>query len=594
MKKVGLHLVRVIFALTMTTLAMTTLTSHAAMAGRRVALVVGNAKYEHAGTLTNTVNDADAIAALFTRSGFDLVDERRNVGVVEFKRAVREFLLAATDADVAVVYYSGHGIEVGGTNYMIPVDARLANNFDIEDEAISLDRIISATQPARKLRLIILDACRDNPFVHVAVHSGETRSVANGLASVALNGTDTLIAYAAKAGSVSYDGIGPNSPFTTALVKHIAEPGLDIRIALGKVRDDVLAATAGRQEPFVYGSLGGDTVSLVAAPPLVKIEPPAPQSSGNPIAETALDYQLAERVGTRTAWESFLMVHSKGFFADLAHAQLSKLAAAQPAALPDLGKTAGAAVGPAPARPGKETPPVGQTVRIRAEPQAPPQAPPQPPIEVANAPPTADQACKRDEAHLERLRSDPSNERVAQFARELACENLRPQVQRLLESLGGAPAGREPKSAAPPAAQSAMAAPHEACATEETRLDRLRADPDVAKVMQFARSFGCQDLRPQVQRLLESLGAGPMPAPPAEAATASASRGMAQAPEVAPAPALAGDHAANDAQACQRDAAELQRVRANPDRASALRFMRNLRCDDLRAQAARLLESVGN
>ena len=180
MKTLRRHLARAICALVMATLA-----SHAAMANRRVALIIGNAKYEHADALANTVNDADAIAALFTKAGFDVVDERRNVGVVEFKRAVREFMLSASAADIAVVYYSGHGIEFGGVNYMIPVDARLANNFDIEDEAISLDRIITATQPARKLRLIILDACRDNPFVHTADRSRETRSVTNGLVSVA-------------------------------------------------------------------------------------------------------------------------------------------------------------------------------------------------------------------------------------------------------------------------------------------------------------------------------------------------------------------------------------------------------------------------
>ena len=107
----------------------------------------------------------------------------------------------------------------------------------------------------------------------MAEHSAETRGISNGLVSVQPNGTDTLIAYAAKAGSVSYDGSGANSPFTTALVKHIAEPGLDIRIALGKVRDDVLASTGDRQEPFVYGSLGGDTISLVPALATPKVEP---------------------------------------------------------------------------------------------------------------------------------------------------------------------------------------------------------------------------------------------------------------------------------------------------------------------------------
>src|SRR6202044_3108210 len=109
-----------------------TLSTHAAMAERRVALVIGNAKYEHADALTNTVNDADAIAALLTKAGFDVVDERKNVGVVEFKRAIRVFVNAASSADIAVIYYSGHGIEIDGVNYLIPVDAKLAADDDVD------------------------------------------------------------------------------------------------------------------------------------------------------------------------------------------------------------------------------------------------------------------------------------------------------------------------------------------------------------------------------------------------------------------------------------------------------------------------------
>jgi uncharacterized caspase-like protein len=271
-------------------LVMIAFASGSAMADRRVALILGNAKYEHADTLANTINDANAIAALLTNAGFDVVDERKNVGVVEFKRAVREFLNAATNADIAVVYYSGHGIEIGGINYLIPVDAKLANDYDVDDEAIPLDRLMLATQGAKKLSLIILDACRDNPFLRAPARAAAKRSVANRLVSVEPTGSDTLIAYAAKAGSVSYDGSGANSPFTTALVKYIAQPGLDIRLALGKVRDDVLTSTGNRQEPFVYGSLGGTDISLVPAPAAAKIAA-APAADSN--ASVAADYQMA-------------------------------------------------------------------------------------------------------------------------------------------------------------------------------------------------------------------------------------------------------------------------------------------------------------
>ena len=132
---------------------------------------------------------------------------------------------------------------------------------------MALDRIIWALQPVKRLRLILLDACRDNPFPGKMRSAGIRSTLKGGLAKIEDVSADTLVAYAAKAGSVSYDGDGANSPYATALIKHLAEPGLDIRIALGRVRDEVISMTGGRQEPFIYGSLGGATIPLVPAPP---------------------------------------------------------------------------------------------------------------------------------------------------------------------------------------------------------------------------------------------------------------------------------------------------------------------------------------
>ena len=225
---------------------------------------------------------------LLTKAGFDFVDRRRDLGVVEFKRAVREFVDRAASADVAVVYYSGHGLEIGGVNYLIPVDAKLTSVLDMDDEAVSLDRILVAAGHVKKLSLIILDACRENPFHPAADDARVTRGVSMGLAGVGPTVADTLIAFAAKAGSVSYDGDGRNSPFTTALLKYITQPGLDIRLALGKVRDDVLRATNHRQEPYVYGSLGGDNVALVPALPGRRASPLSP-GGGEPAARLHAD-----------------------------------------------------------------------------------------------------------------------------------------------------------------------------------------------------------------------------------------------------------------------------------------------------------------
>jgi uncharacterized caspase-like protein len=233
-------------------------------ADKRVALVIGNSNYRHAGRLTNPVNDAAAVAALLKSAGFAVVEPGSDVGIAQMRRALSDFADTARDSDIAVVYYAGHGIEVDGVNYLIPVDATLARDFDVEDETISLDRVLKAIDSARRLRLVILDACRTNPFIE-SMKRG-SRAVGRGFARVEPTAPDTLVAFSAKAGSTASDGSGEHSPFTAALLKHIATPGLDVRLALGEVRDAVMASTSPRQEPFVYGSLGGRTISIVDAP----------------------------------------------------------------------------------------------------------------------------------------------------------------------------------------------------------------------------------------------------------------------------------------------------------------------------------------
>ena len=254
------------------------------------------------------------------------------------------------DADIAVIYYAGHGIEVSGINYMIPVDARLASDLDAEDEAVDLDRLVRALEPARRLRLVIIDACRDNPFGRKMQRTVATRAVSRGLAKVEPTASDTLIAYAAKAGSTAEDGTDRHSPFTTALLKNLAEPGLDVRIAFGRIRDEVLKRTGNRQEPFVYGSLGGATVSLVP--------PPEPKKAEPTTADIRNDYEMAERVGTVEAWSSFLAVHGTGFYAELAREHRAKLLGGRAQPAPVDQRTAIAALPPTkpPERPERMAP----------------------------------------------------------------------------------------------------------------------------------------------------------------------------------------------------------------------------------------------
>ena len=294
-----------------------------AFAGKRVALVVGDSAYQNVPPLRNPANDAAMMEITFRQAGFDVVDARHDLSAQEARQALRQFADSAQDADIAVIYYAGHGVEVDGINYLIPVDARLERDNDVFDEALPLDRVLLAVEPARQLRLVILDACRDNPFAKTMKRTVASRAIGRGLAKVEPDSPNLLIAYSAKAGSTAQDGNGSNSPFTMALARHLTTPGLDIRKAFGFVRDDVLKNTGNQQEPFVYGSLGGEDVALV----------PGSSSAQAPVAnaqaETRRDYELALQIGNKAAFDAFLAQHPDGFYASLTRLQLEKIAAEQ-------------------------------------------------------------------------------------------------------------------------------------------------------------------------------------------------------------------------------------------------------------------------
>ncbi|SFN86773.1 Uncharacterized protein, contains caspase domain [Bradyrhizobium sp. Ghvi] len=303
-----------------------------AFAGKRVALVLANSAYQHAPSLANPVNDGAVMAKTLKDAGFDVVESRHDLTALDTRRVLRDFADATRDADIAVVYYAGHGIEVEGSNYLIPVDAKLERDTDVYDEALSLDRVLVAVEPAKQLRLVILDACRDNPFGRTMKRTLASRGIGRGLAQVEPTSTNTLIAYSAKAGFTAQDGDGANSPFTVALSKHLTTPGLDVRRAFGFVRDDVLKSTGNKQEPFVYGSLGGEDVPLVpvrAAPVAAPVAAAAAAPASNPQVDTRRDYELALQLGNKPAWEAFLAQHPDGFYANLAKLQLDKIQAEQ-------------------------------------------------------------------------------------------------------------------------------------------------------------------------------------------------------------------------------------------------------------------------
>jgi uncharacterized caspase-like protein len=236
------------------TIAPVTVTPSPIPLGRRVALVIGNAAYLKWPRLENPGNDAVAVAAALEKQlGFDKVILKRDLTADEFAAVLEDFAKLAAGADLAMIYFAGHGMEVKGTNYLIPVDAKRPTTVDLNLPGLPLDAVMARLKDARKLRLVILDACRENPF---------GRGGGRGL-SVIEPEDNTLVVYAAKAGSTAADDTGRgHSPFTQALLKHLATPGIEVRQLFGYVRDETIKLTSRAQQPWTYGTLGGDPLYL--------------------------------------------------------------------------------------------------------------------------------------------------------------------------------------------------------------------------------------------------------------------------------------------------------------------------------------------
>lgn len=245
-------------------------------AADRKALVIGMAGYAHVTPLHNTANDARMISETLDRIGFD-VTTVIDASQVELLSALAGFAFRAETADLALIYYAGHGVEVQGENFLIPVDAEVRATRDIPGESVSLKDLLAAVDHARRMRVVILDSCRDNPFGGT-IDVETARPAAAGIAGIASRGggglappspdRGTLVAYAARDGQVAFDGDGANSPFALALADRIGEPGLEISLAFRQVRDAVMAATGNRQEPHTYGSLPGAPFYLAGPPEL--------------------------------------------------------------------------------------------------------------------------------------------------------------------------------------------------------------------------------------------------------------------------------------------------------------------------------------
>lgn len=299
---------------------------------RRAALIIGNSGYVNASQLSNTTNDARMVAASAQKAGFNVtlaLDLNRD----QFNQALRDFRQQAAGAEVAMVYYAGHGIEGAGKNWLLPVDVKLSDPRDLSLEALELDTILATLDDAQ-LRIVALDACRENPFGN-AWRSG-TRSVSKGLAETEIDGA--LVLYAAAGGQLAVDttGAGTGSPFAAALARRLPEPGLSIHRLGPSIRDDVISATGGVQTPWMSVSIASAEITLVPAPkPVVPMTPapapvaPAPvQNDAQLSRNDSMMWAGADLSGTAESYQSYIDANPQGQFVNLARIKLERLRAA--------------------------------------------------------------------------------------------------------------------------------------------------------------------------------------------------------------------------------------------------------------------------
>lgn len=287
-------------------------------AAKRVALVIGNSDYQHATPLKNPKADAMAIADVLKRLKFDVVlgiDLKHR----QFADTVNAFAEKLLGADVALLFYAGHGLQVHGRNYLAPIDAKLKHEAGLEFEAVRLSTIQALMERRNRTSLVFLDACRDNPLAKKLARNMGTRSAAVGRGWARVeSGVGTLIAFATQPGNVALDGAGKHSPFADAFLRHAETPGLDIEGLMRRVRVSVIQATAGSQIPWSHSSLT-QRFRFKKEQKTVAVAP-----RGQNQMELAF-WQSARSNGTRQAYEAYLKAFPTGAFAALARLEIAGL-----------------------------------------------------------------------------------------------------------------------------------------------------------------------------------------------------------------------------------------------------------------------------
>jgi len=619
-----------------------------AQADRRIALVIGNAHYGNpALTLSNPKNDAEDVADALRAVGFEVL-KATDASKRDMDLAMARFARAATDSDAALFFYAGHALQYQGRNYLIPTDAEVEDEVSLRYQLMPIDDVRAALDRATGVKVMILDACRNNPIVESIRRRtiGESRALGGQRGLARIDKTQGMvIAYSTAADEVAADGSGRNSPFTRAFLKRLKEPGLEIEQLFRRVAADVNTDTGGRQRPETYVSLLSDyylnQTDRTAYDAVKEASDPAvlrdfvskfPSSSYVPDARyriQRLELQAQEKQLQQIRQEEAARRQEEQRRADqeatLRKADEQRRAEEQRKQDDQSARLAEAERARA-EREAIQRQQDQQRQKAAAEAQRPPQKVAgierldQKDIKAETPPPptTTTASCDQDAARLARLRSNPALADIVQFERELTCDRLRPQVARLRESLAppgaGAPTPVAPPQPvtldkSPPLAPPPPPVPSkpperladlksqppadqtEACKQAEVRLTRLRANPSYTDVVAFERELGCDRLRLQVTRLRESLApAGSAPEAPRTDAAAS----VTQDRQATVTPPTAPSSPEAQKQACEQDRATLARLRSTPSRDGVLRFERELRCEALRPQVVRLRESFAD
>lgn len=341
------HARAVTAALLMFVLAGVAFSVASAAASERVALVIGNSAYKFAPELKNPRNDAEALATSLNRLGFRVI---KGIDADRFtmRTLVRAFSSEMQGAKIALFYYAGHGLQLNGKNYLIPVDAKLESEVDLDFEAMDVNFVLRQMERDDRINIVLLDACRNNPLSEKLARSMGARSVylGRGLARIE-TGVGSLVAFSTQPGNVALDGKGPHSPFARALIDNIEAPGVDIELLMRRVREEVIKVTDGRQVPWTNSSLVGDKVVLntgfdkakpVISGPVPQAAPPVPPAATGTAAEIEITFWNTVRDSKNPALiRAYLQKYPNGHFVLIAQAMLAELEAGQkPAGAPML------------------------------------------------------------------------------------------------------------------------------------------------------------------------------------------------------------------------------------------------------------------